>query len=205
MFATAGVSKRIFIYNFENAAEAYGRDSVGQVVFLGIMNGTPTKKCPMQFFHCCKCYPADKNVISKFLAFKSFGEENIFSSRGLHADNMYGSLPRSFTCLIGIFPQQVCGAPAAQLRSRSKLSCLSYNCFHNSQLMSSDYEGVITLWDTHTAHPITEYEAHDKRVWSVDFCPSEAQLLASGSDDGKVKVSIANSTYTVLQERGTQA
>ena len=57
--------------------------------------------------------------------------------------------------------------------------------------MSSDYEGVITLWDTRTAHPITEYEAHDKRVWSVDFCPCDAQLLASGSDDGKVKVDFA--------------
>lgn len=53
--------------------------------------------------------------------------------------------------------------------------------------MSSDYEGVITLWDTQTAHPITEYEAHDKRVWTVDFSPTSAQLLASGSDDGKIK------------------
>jgi len=54
--------------------------------------------------------------------------------------------------------------------------------------MSSDYEGVITLWDTHTLQPVTEYEAHNKRVWSVDFCPSNAQLLVSGSDDGCVKV-----------------
>lgn len=54
--------------------------------------------------------------------------------------------------------------------------------------MSSDYEGVITLWDTHSLQPVTEYEAHNKRVWSVDFCPSNAQLLASGSDDGRVKV-----------------
>lgn len=61
--------------------------------------------------------------------------------------------------------------------------------------MSSDYEGVITLWDTRTAHPITEYEAHDKRVWSVDFCPCDAQLLASGSDDGKVKVDFASNRW----------
>lgn len=83
---------------------------------------------------------------------------------------------------------QVSGSPLVQLRSRSKLSCLSYNHFNHSHLMSSDYEGVITLWDTQTAHPVTEYEAHDKRVWSVDFCPNSTQLLASGSDDGKVKV-----------------
>lgn len=33
MFAAAGVSKRIFIYHYDNAVEAYGRESVGQVVF----------------------------------------------------------------------------------------------------------------------------------------------------------------------------
>ena len=44
MFATAGVSKRIFIYNFENAAEAYGRDSAGQVVFLWYHESTFTNK-----------------------------------------------------------------------------------------------------------------------------------------------------------------
>ena len=54
--------------------------------------------------------------------------------------------------------------------------------------MSSDYEGVIMLWDTATLQTVTEYEAHNKRVWSVDFCPTHPQLLASGSDDGRVKV-----------------
>lgn len=93
---------------------------------------------------------------------------------------------------------QASGAPVAQLMSRSKLSCLSYNSFHSNQLMSSDYEGVITLWDTSTANPVTEYEAHDKRVWSVDFCPSDAQLLASGSDDGKVKVCTPSSILMKL-------
>ncbi len=80
--------------------------------------------------------------------------------------------------------------PSAQLRSRSKLSCLSWSCYQEAHLMSSDYEGVITLWDTHTLQPVTEYEAHNKRVWSVDFCPCNSQLLASGSDDGCVKVGL---------------
>lgn len=56
------------------------------------------------------------------------------------------------------------------------------------QLISSDYEGVITLWDTHAGHALAEYEAHDKRIWSIDFCPSDPECLVSGSDDGFVKV-----------------
>lgn len=86
---------------------------------------------------------------------------------------------------------QVVDQPHVQLRSRSKLSCLSWNCFQESHLMSSDYEGVIMLWDTATLQTVTEYEAHNKRVWSVDFCPTHPQLLASGSDDGHVKVRLS--------------
>jgi len=32
-----------------------------------------------------------------------------------------------------------------------------------------------------------EYEEHEKRAWSVDFAPTEASMLVSGSDDGKVE------------------
>ena len=77
--------------------------------------------------------------------------------------------------------------PAADLVSRSKLSCLSWNCHLEPQLISSDYEGVITLWDTQAGQLVSEYEAHEKRIWSIDFCPNDAHLLVSGSDDGTVK------------------
>lgn len=33
-----------------------------------------------------------------------------------------------------------------------------------------------------------QWEAHDKRIWSVDFCPLDATTFATGSDDGTVKV-----------------
>ena len=72
--------------------------------------------------------------------------------------------------------------------TRSKLSCLAWNRYLSAQLVSSDYEGVATLWDTEVGQAVSEYEAHDKRIWSVDFCPSDAQLFLSGSDDGFVKV-----------------
>ena len=35
---------------------------------------------------------------------------------------------------------------------------------------------------------MTEWEAHDKRIWSVDFSHLQPQTFVSGSDDGTVKV-----------------
>ena len=48
--------------------------------------------------------------------------------------------------------------------------------------------GVVALWDVNTSQPVTEYEAHEKRIWSVDFCHTDPMLFLSGSDDGWVKV-----------------
>ena len=86
--------------------------------------------------------------------------------------------------------------PAAELVSRSKLSCLSWNCHLEPQLISSDYEGVITLWDTQAGQMVSEYEAHEKRIWSIDFCPNDAHLLVSGSDDGTVKACFSPPLHT---------
>ena len=54
--------------------------------------------------------------------------------------------------------------------------------------MSSDYEGCATLWDTRAGAAVSEWEAHEKRIWSVDFCAADPALFCSGSDDGWVKV-----------------
>lgn len=43
------------------------------------------------------------------------------------------------------------------------------------------------MWDVGTAGLLHEYEAHSKRIWSVDFCTADPTLLASGSDDCAVK------------------
>lgn len=78
--------------------------------------------------------------------------------------------------------------PVVELVTRSKLSCLSWNRYVASHLASSDYEGVVTLWDVGTSSMVQEYEAHAKRIWSVDFCAADPTLLASGSDDCSVKL-----------------
>lgn len=57
-----------------------------------------------------------------------------------------------------------------------------------SHIISSDYEGCVTLWDVDTQTAVNEYEAHDKRIWSVDYCTCDPLLFVSGSDDGFIKV-----------------
>jgi len=47
---------------------------------------------------------------------------------------------------------------------------------------------VVALWDVGTGQQLAEYEAHEKRIWTVDFCHSDPMHFISGSDDGWVKV-----------------
>lgn len=44
------------------------------------------------------------------------------------------------------------------------------------------------LWDASTSQTLLEYEEHEKRAWSVDFSRADPTKLASGSDDGCVKL-----------------
>ncbi|KAJ7554823.1 hypothetical protein O6H91_05G010800 [Diphasiastrum complanatum] len=78
--------------------------------------------------------------------------------------------------------------PVVEMSTRSKLCCLSWNKYLKGHIASSDYEGVLTVWDVNACQSIMEYEEHEKRAWSVDFSRTEPSMLASGSDDGKVKI-----------------
>ncbi|XP_065017600.1 E3 ubiquitin-protein ligase COP1 isoform X5 [Musa acuminata AAA Group] len=84
-------------------------------------------------------------------------------------------------------PSEV-NCPVVELATRSKLSCLSWNKYSKNVIASSDYEGIVTVWDVTTRQSIMEYEEHEKRAWSVDFSRTEPSMLVSGSDDCKVKV-----------------
>jgi len=70
--------------------------------------------------------------------------------------------------------------PVLEMTSPSKISCLSWNTYIKSRLISSDYDGVITLWDINTVSTLKRWEEHEKRAWSVDFCPMEPSKCASG-------------------------
>ncbi|KAK6133240.1 hypothetical protein DH2020_033001 [Rehmannia glutinosa] len=78
--------------------------------------------------------------------------------------------------------------PVSEMFTRSKLSCLSWNKYIKNHIASSDYEGIVTVWDVTTRQSVMEYEEHEKRAWSVDFSHTQPSMLVSGSDDCKVKV-----------------
>ncbi|PON41651.1 Guanine nucleotide-binding protein, beta subunit [Parasponia andersonii] len=88
--------------------------------------------------------------------------------------------------------------PVVEMSTRSKLSCLSWNKFVKNHIASSDYEGIVTVWDVNTRQSVMEYEEHEKRAWSVDFSHTEPTRLVSGSDDCKVKVWCTNQEASVL-------
>lgn len=44
------------------------------------------------------------------------------------------------------------------------------------------------LWDASTGQVFSQYMEHKKRAWSADFSQVDPKKLASGSDDGLVKL-----------------
>lgn len=88
--------------------------------------------------------------------------------------------------------------PILELTWRSKLSDLDWNKHHNAHLATSDYDGMISVWDIDSGENILEYDEHEKRAWSVNFSKTDASLLASGSDDGTVKIYSTKQNRSVL-------
>ncbi|PVV04608.1 hypothetical protein BB560_000899 [Smittium megazygosporum] len=93
-------------------------------------------------------------------------------------------------------------SPLSEIINRYKISCLSYNSQKKSYLACSDYEGIVTVWDTNTNTSVIKFNEHEKRAWSVDFSKSDWNLLSSGSDDGKVKIWNLNSRNSVITIQG---
>ncbi|MFS8025821.1 putative transcription factor C2H2 family [Helianthus anomalus] len=88
--------------------------------------------------------------------------------------------------------------PVVEMSTRSKLSCLSWNKYTKSHIASSDYEGIVTVWDVTTRQSVMEYEEHEKRAWSLDFSRTDPTMLVSGSDDFKVKIWCTRQEASVL-------
>lgn len=78
--------------------------------------------------------------------------------------------------------------PCVEMMTTSKISCISWNAYQKSTLVSSDYEGSVNVWDIATGQKIKSYMEHEKRCWSVDFNSIDTRLIASGSDDSRVKL-----------------
>lgn len=78
--------------------------------------------------------------------------------------------------------------PVLEIPSRSKLSSVCWNSYVKSNLICSDYEGVVQLWDVSQQTETMTFEEHAKRVWSVDFSHTDPTRFLSGSDDGTVRL-----------------
>ncbi|KAL8138803.1 hypothetical protein V2J09_004804 [Rumex salicifolius] len=78
--------------------------------------------------------------------------------------------------------------PVAEMSNESKLSCICWNTYIQNYLASTDYDGVVKLWDASTGQEISKYTEHERRAWSVDFSQLDPTKLASGSDDCSVRL-----------------
>lgn len=87
--------------------------------------------------------------------------------------------------------------PCIEMVSNSKISCVSWNSYHKGTLASSDYEGTVTIWDATTGQRTKTFQEHEKRCWSVDFNDIDTRLIASGSDDARVKLYSLNSEHSI--------
>ena len=87
--------------------------------------------------------------------------------------------------------------PLVEMECNSKISCVSWSSYMKSMMASSDYEGSVIVWDAFTAQKLRVFQEHEKRCWSVDFNKIDTKLVASGSDDAKVKLWSTNVQHSV--------
>ncbi|XP_010523782.1 PREDICTED: protein SUPPRESSOR OF PHYA-105 1-like [Tarenaya hassleriana] len=78
--------------------------------------------------------------------------------------------------------------PLVEMCNKSKLSCVCWNSYIKNYLASTDYDGVVQIWDAGTGQGFSQYTEHQRRAWSVDFSPSDPTKFVSGSDDCSVKL-----------------
>ncbi|KAJ3346492.1 coatomer subunit alpha [Entophlyctis luteolus] len=180
LFATAGVTRKIKIYEYESVVRDWGEvfgDGSASIEVNRNRRRLRRELGPSLF-------------VADALRGEGTGdndsdtdeERNDFNS-GIFGDgNRTEDIPRY---------------PILEMNARSKISWLSWNSYIKHYLSSSDYEGVVTLWDSNTGVSILEYEEHEKRTWSVDFNSVDPVLLASGSDDCKVKIWSTNQKKSV--------
>lgn len=78
--------------------------------------------------------------------------------------------------------------PTVEMSNKSKISSVCWNNYIKNYLASTDYDGVVQMWDAGTGQIFSQYTEHQKRAWSVDFSLADPMMFASGSDDCSVKL-----------------
>jgi len=87
--------------------------------------------------------------------------------------------------------------PVVQMTCDSKISCIRWSPYHQNWLCSCDYQGNVLIWDAFRHEKLHTFIEHEKRCWSVDFNSVDPKLVASGSDDAKVKIWSTNSQRSI--------
>ncbi|XP_055821651.1 protein SPA1-RELATED 2 [Solanum dulcamara] len=91
--------------------------------------------------------------------------------------------------------------PIIEMSNRSKLSSICWNSYIRNYLATTDYDGVVKLWDASTGQAFLHLTEHNERAWSVDFSRVNPTTLASGSDDHLVKLWSINEKNSVCTIR----
>ncbi|KAL5179379.1 Protein SUPPRESSOR OF PHYA-105 1 [Glycine soja] len=53
------------------------------------------------------------------------------------------------------------------MSNKSKLSYVCWSPYIKNHLASTDYDGVVQMWDVDTGQPLSQYMEHQKRAWST--------------------------------------
>ena len=116
---------------------------------------------------CSMCFDRDDEFFAATGVCKKI---KIFEYRSVVAEGMEGHLP------------------VADIACSSKLNSLAWSSYIKAHIASADCAGSVCLWDACSLSPVTEYNEHTSRVWSVDLSPSDPTRLLSGSDDGSIRL-----------------
>ncbi|XP_071730687.1 protein SPA1-RELATED 2-like [Rutidosis leptorrhynchoides] len=93
--------------------------------------------------------------------------------------------------------------PAVEMPNKSKLTCICWNSYIKNYLASTDYDGVVKLWDVGIGQAVSHRLEHERRAWSVDFSRVDPTKLASGGDDCYVKLWSINEKNSLSTIRST--
>ncbi|MED6217380.1 ornithine decarboxylase antizyme with +1 programmed ribosomal shift Spa1 [Stylosanthes scabra] len=119
--------------------------------------------------------------LCKFARYSKFEERGTLRNRDLLSS-------ANVICALSFDRDEDYIYPVVEMSNKSKLSCVCWNSYIKNHLASTDYDGVVQMWDAGTGQPLSQYMEHQKRAWSVHFSLSDPKMFASGSDDCSVKL-----------------
>ena len=86
--------------------------------------------------------------------------------------------------------------PVQDLTCASKISSVSYNNFLKNSIASCDYDGTVVISDICVGRHLRQWREHEKRCWSVHCNHFDPKIVASGSDDFKIKIWVCDMPHS---------